>query len=188
MFLVKQSIIIAMNKATKIDKIPENSRILNNFGNIDYFDTYQINIKTDDNIDVVTTGIFTIPIWVKYLLRIRDCTVGMFGLKTGDNNLNIDSYYPIGSKAVYFNVLDRNDNEIVMAENDKHLNFRTSVFIERNDKFSTIYLTTIVQFNNLWGRLYFIPVKPFHRLIIISILNKYLMNISSKRKLNNVLI
>ena len=59
-----------------------------------------------------------------------------------------------------------------MAENDKHLNFRTSVLIDRKEPLSHIYLTTIVKFNNIWGRLYFIPVKPFHRIIIKTLLKK----------------
>ena len=107
-------------------------------------------------------------------MKIRDQFVGIFGLATGSKeNTNIDSFYPIGSKAVYFTVLDRNENEIVMAENDKHLNFRTSVFIDRHDITSTIYFSTVVSFNNIWGKLYFVPVKPFHRLIIRSLLKGY---------------
>ncbi|MDR1119950.1 MAG: DUF2867 domain-containing protein [Dysgonamonadaceae bacterium] len=29
-----------------------------------------------------------------------------------------------------------------------------------------MYLTTIVRFHNVWGKIYFLPVKPFHRLIL----------------------
>ena len=162
-----------MSYVTKMDHIPGNSLVLMNFGKIDYYDTYQISKRTNDTIDTITTKIFKMPAWVQFLLKLRDSIVGIFGLRTGDmKNTNTEVFYPIGSKAVYFTVLDRNDNEIVMAETDKHLNFRVSVLIERNDTISKIYLTTAVQFNNIWGRLYFWPVKPFHRLIIRSILNR----------------
>jgi len=59
-----------------------------------------------------------------------------------------------------------------MAENDKHLNFKTSVLASVNETGMDLYFTTIVHFNNIWGRLYFIPVKPFHRLILISSINR----------------
>ena len=58
-----------------------------------------------------------------------------------------------------------------MGEDDKHLNFRTSIMIDKSK--STISLITLVHFNNVWGKLYFLPVKPFHRLIIRSLLKKY---------------
>lgn len=162
-----------MSYVTKMDHIPGNSLVLMNFGKIDYYDAYQISKKTNDTIDKITTKIFKMPVWVQFLLKVRDSIVGIFGLRTGDmKDPNTEVFYPIGSKAVYFTVLDRNDNEIVMAETDKHLNFRVSVLIERNDTISKIYLTTAVKFNNIWGRLYFWPVKPFHRLIIRSILKR----------------
>ena len=164
-----------MRSVTKVEIIPENSIILKNFGKVDYCDTYQIRCKTNDSIDSLTTKLFNspAPAWVVYLLKIRDSIVGIFGLKTANkDDIKIANYYPVGSKAGYFTVLDRNDNEIVMGEKDKHLNFRTSVFINRNSTDSEIYLSTAVQFNNIWGRLYFWPVKPFHRLIIKSLLKK----------------
>jgi hypothetical protein len=94
-------------------------------------------------------------------------------LKTGNPLREEKTFFPVGSRAGYFTVLDRNENEIVMGEKDKHLNFNTSVFIDRENAF--IYLTTIVHFNNILGKAYFIPVKPFHKLIIKSSLRNYLL-------------
>ena len=168
-----------MRTVTKVEIIPENSIIQKNFGKIDYHDTYRIRCKTIGGIDTLTTELYNAPApaWVLYLLKLRDSIVGIFGLKTGNkDDKKVASYYPVGSKAGYFTVLDRNDNEIVMGEKDKHLNFRTSVFIKRKNPNSEIYLSTIVQYNNIWGRLYFLPVKPFHRLIILSILKRYLQS------------
>jgi hypothetical protein len=164
-----------MKKVVKLNHIPEKSLILNDFEKIDYYDTYKIQITSNDyTIDKITTEIFKTPEWVNKLLKLRNFIVKGFGLKTGDTKeMIIEPYYSIGSKAVYFTVLDRNENEIVMAENDKHLNFRTSVMVEKDTASSIIYLSTIVQFNNFFGRLYFLPVKPFHRIIIKSLLKKY---------------
>lgn len=164
-----------MEKVIKLDNVPEKSLILNGFGKIDYSDTYKIQITSNDySVDKITTDIFKTPKWVDDLMKFRDVMVKGFGLKTGDKNDIIKKpYYSIGSKAVYFTVFDRNENEIVMAENDKHLKFRTSVMVDKNTANSSVYLSTIVQFNNFFGLLYFLPVKPFHRIIIKSLLKKY---------------
>lgn len=164
-----------MKKVVKLDYVPDKSIILNGFGKIDYSDTYKTQITLNDySIDRITTDIFKTPKWVDNLMKLRDIIVKVFGLKTGKkNDTIIEPYYSIGTKAVYFTVTDRNENEIVMAENDKHLNFRTSVMIEKRNTNSTLFLSTIVQFNNFFGRLYFFPVKPFHQLIVRSLLKKY---------------
>jgi hypothetical protein len=165
-----------MNKVIAVDRIPEKSIILKNFGKVDYQDTYRIDIEANGTVDHITTGIFKTPKWVDNLMKLRDYLVRGFGLKTGGKkDANIDAFYPIGSKAVYFTVSDRNDSEIVMAESDKHLNFRTSVMTDRSEAGTVLYISTIVYFNNFFGRLYFLPVKPFHRIIVKSLLKRYKM-------------
>lgn len=164
-----------MRKVIKLEHIPEQFLILSGFGKIDYCDTYKIQIALNDySVDKITTDIFKVPKWVNNLMKFRDALVKVFGLKVDDKTgVTIEPYYSIGNKAVYFTVLDRNENEIVMAENDKHLNFRTSVMVERGTACSYVYLSTTVKYNNFFGQLYFVPVKPFHRIIIKSLLKKY---------------
>jgi len=162
-----------MPKVYKYHVPPEKSLIYKDFGRIDYCDSYQIVKSTDETIDNITTEIFRIPKWVDSLMRIRGSLVKLFGLNSGKKKDITESiYYPIGTKAGYFTVIDRNENEIVMAENDKHLNFRTAVMKKKSELDCSIYLTTIVRFNNIWGKLYFLPVKPFHQIIIKSLLKR----------------
>jgi len=103
-------------------------------------------------------------------MSLRNSIVKVFGLKTGNSKqIEKASYYPVGSRAMLFTVVNRNDNEIVMGENDKHLNFRTSVLLDRKaDDTTDIYLTTLVHYNNLLGKTYFFFVKPFHRMLLKS--------------------
>jgi hypothetical protein len=160
-----------MKMIVKSDKIPDNSIILNGFGRTDYGDSYRIVKQTNETVDEITTQFFKVPRWAIVLMKIRNNVVKIFGLKTGKNeNVNEVACYPVGSKAGYFTVTARNANEIVMGENDRHLCFRASVLVDREQSF--IYLTTIVRFHNIWGRIYFLPVKPFHRLIIKSLLKR----------------
>ena len=159
----------------KIKRVPENSIISRGFGKIDYCDSYRIFKSTNDSIDTILTEVYKTPKWIDFLMSLRDSIVKIFGLKTDDkNNLNNTGFYSVGSKAAAFIVLDRNEDEIVMFEDDKHLNYRTSIFIDRHDELPALYMTTIVQFNNVWGKLYFIPVKPLHQLIVKTLLNKYM--------------
>jgi len=138
-----------MTKIYKYDVPPENSLIKKDFGIIHHCDSYMLICHKEQSIDSLVTEVFRVPFWVEVLMRIRDSIVHIFGLKTGKSkNINALNDYPIGSKAIYFTVIDRNNDEIVMAENDKHLNFRTSLLKMQNGQGSAIYLTTIVQFNN----------------------------------------
>ena len=162
-----------VSKVIKNKSAPVSSIILKDSGIIDYCDSYQTDCLTKDSIDEITTRIFTLPDWVKFLMQLRNSIVGIFGLRTGNKNtVHKADRYPVGSKAIFFTVTDRNENEIVMAENDKHLNFRVSVLMIRKESTTTVCLTTTVRFNNVLGKIYFFPVKPFHSIIIQSLLRR----------------
>jgi hypothetical protein len=162
-----------MGLVKKIGNIPACSIILKGFENPDYYDVYSIRKQTEESVDEIATKIFSTSGWTDSLMKMRDSLVGILGLRTAkDVKINKSTRYELGIRAVLFTVVDRNEDEIVMGENDKHLNFRTSVYIERNSADTQIYLSTLVKFNNIWGKLYFLPVKPFHRLIIKSSLKK----------------
>ena len=81
-------------------------------------------------------------------MKLRNRIFGIFGLKTNKaEDTGTAAYYPSGSKAGYFTVMERNRDEIVMGEDDRRLYFRTSVLIDREESF--IHLTTIVKFHNV---------------------------------------
>lgn len=48
-------------------------------------------------------------------------------------------------------MFDKNENEIILGEDDKHLNFRVSLFIEQqsnNPQKKDLTISTTVEFNN----------------------------------------
>lgn len=155
-----------MSKVVSLKKIPSKSIILEDFGSVDYFDSYMVYKSTKLSVDEIATEIFRMSKAGAILMKIRDSIVRLFGLAVIKEEANEQDYYPVGSKLINFTVLTRNKSEIVMEENDKHLRFRTSVFVDREK--SKVYLTTIVKFNNWGGKLYFIPVKPIHKILIKS--------------------
>lgn len=154
------------------NKIPENSLALSFFNSYDYCDSYKVKIDKDISVDGATTKIFAARSWVDYLMTIRNKIVKVFGLRT-DVTVNILDYYPVGSKAVMFNVVERTENEILMSEKDKHLDFAVSVLLDKHSEGIFVNVTTIVKYNKLLGRVYFTFVKPFHRYIVKSSVKRF---------------
>ena len=151
-------------------KVPSESIIADGFGRVDYVDSYSVPVGRGESVDRLVTKIFCNgPAWADKLMALRDAVVGCFGLKTASKEgEQVADFYEVGERASLFTVVSRNDHEIVMGEEDRHLVFRTSVLITGTSDASFVHVTTIVRFNNIWGRLYFLPVKPFHRLIVAS--------------------
>jgi hypothetical protein len=70
-----------------------------------------------------------------------------------------------------FKVFDVTPQEVLLGEDDKHLNFRVSFLIEKlGEEEFQLTLITVVNFNNFFGKLYFFPVKPFHKIIVPTML------------------
>lgn len=157
-----------MNKVYKLKTYPENTMVLSDLNRVDYFDSYMIFKNTQDSVAGITRKILKAPGWVDALGKLRDLLVKPFGLKTENdikngqgNNLPAFDFAP---------VLYQSDEEIVMGMNDKHLYFRLSVMkIARQDD-SQVFLTTVVRFNNIGGKIYFALIRLFHGLIVRTML------------------
>ncbi len=155
-------------KITKTN-LPETS-LLKNIPS-DYIDSYiaDINAKPLTIEQVGKSFFLASPEWINGLLLLRDRIVGMFGLKTGTDASNKEKIIAnfkceIGENVALFKVFDKNENEVLFGENDKHLDFRVSLFLDRQK--DTLTVSTLVKFNNWTGRLYFLPVLPFHKIIV----------------------
>lgn len=118
------------------------------------------------------------PKWLDRLFAFRNRMVKFFGLKVPGKvaerkrQLQNFSCAP-GEQIGLFKVIQRTENEVVLGEDDKHLDFRVSLLLQKScldDKEKELTITTLVKFHNRMGRLYFIPVKPFHRLIVPAML------------------
>ncbi|AQX12623.1 hypothetical protein BAX94_01505 [Elizabethkingia meningoseptica] len=143
----------------------------------DYTDVYFQNIKTNKEIRPEDLGkaFFTSNIpWIKKLFTLRNKLVSVVGLKGSDKKSKImqkaeHSDFAVGERFGLFKVIDKKDKEIILGEDDKHLDFKVSLlYAEPENK---IYISTGVQYHNFFGRLYFFIVKPFHRMVVKSMLN-----------------
>lgn len=159
-------------------ELPDKSILKKNEKQYDYIDSYQSEfIDNNNNISPTAIGKAFFsggPKWVEKLFAVRNKIVGLLGLKTSENitdrQKQLDNFKcEPGEKIGLFKVFSKTNYEVVLGEDDKHLNFRVSLLLdqlanETNKK--TVIITTTVQFNNWFGRLYFLPVRPFHKIIV----------------------
>jgi len=164
---------------TKHHSIPDNSLLKKGGETFDYVDSFRgIIIDKKQNVDITTfLKLFSSssPKWADHLLAIRDKIVVIFGLTTSHNKQKQPNYAEckIGEQLGLFKLFDKSENEFVLGENDKHLNFKVSLLLETVDKKldkKRLTITTAVKFNNVFGRIYFFPVKPIHGVIVKSTL------------------
>ena len=88
-----------------------------------------------------------------------------------------------GEKFGLFQVFDRTAHEVILGEDDSHLNFRVSLYIEQQTNDLTkkkLVISTVVVFNNWFGRFYFFPVQPFHHRIVPSMLKATIRQLEKK--------
>ncbi|NJK96372.1 MAG: DUF2867 domain-containing protein [Bacteroidales bacterium] len=114
------------------------------------------------------------PGWVRGLLRLRNFLVRFIGLKHDYPEVPVakDQRIEAGCKVGMFNIVQRNENEIVFGEDDKHLEFRSSLLLDSQNDKHVLYSITIVHFHNITGKIYFFFVKPFHRSIVKSFMKQ----------------
>lgn len=119
-----------------------------------------------------------IPGWVDALMALRNVIAALAGLKRSNSKgkkAPQKVQFEAGKKAGFFKVYSLTEKEIILGENDKHLSFRVSLFLETvgYDPVKKKYtVTTVVTYNNWMGPVYFFFVKPFHRLIVPAMLKK----------------
>lgn len=138
----------------------------------DYADAYRVEldpVRFPDVDSVARAFVESSPGWIARLMRLRDSAVGVFGLKRSVDappTVAKDKRIEPGDFVGFFRVMERNDREILAGEDDRHLDFRISFLYEKG----SLVVTTVVRFNNALGRAYFVPVAPFHRLIVPAML------------------
>ena len=138
----------------------------------EYVDCFAIPVKGDPPILEVAKALFlSVPDWVRQMMNLRNYLVHRLGLKTATEPPNAEQVIQrfdgeVGSAIGLFKVYDRSENEIVFGQDDRHLNFRASLLLENGETEKLLHFTTIVNFHNRFGRVYFVIVKPFHKIIV----------------------
>lgn len=149
---------------------------MNKLKNVHYEDSYSQSLDqkltVPECLDLILKNT---PAWIKHLLQVRNFIVSYLGLKTEGDEFQIEKLKK-GDVVGFVSVEELNSERAVFRGDDKHLNF--VVTFETNQ--TTLLCSTQVQFNNLFGRVYFYSILPFHKLIIPAMLKS-----CSKARLKN---
>lgn len=112
---------------------------------------------------LATSTVGNPPAWQKALLAARDAMVTPFGLKTsGAVGASRDS----DDRVDFFPVHWEGSDEIVLGEDDRHLDFRLSLLRRRSPAGMSLIATTVVHSHNALGCTYLTRIRPFHHLVV----------------------
>lgn len=154
--------------------VSADSRLAALYAGADLADAFAVALPPSASRDVERLTRFLLsdpPLWLKALLALRDAIMRPFGVKTTSSlRGSVDSVRRID----FFPLLAVHDDELILGEDDRHLDFRLSV---RRGKLRAggpdeFVATTVVHCHNLLGRTYLAVILPFHRLVVRSLLSR----------------
>ena len=151
--------------------LPSQSAVVTAFKSMNLADAFSIQLPSDASInpDVLARFIFSVqPAWIGALTNVRDAIVAGFGLKTAKHLATLSSD-PTANRIGIFKVFGTSESEVVLGENDKHLDFRVSILCAPGPPPNTgnqLTLSTVVYCHNRLGRAYLSVIAPFHRQVV----------------------
>ena len=144
--------------------LPAQSRIDQVYPTVHLADAFAIELPAGITTDPDTLARFIFahqPTWIRVLTRLRDLIVAGFGLKTTRELATLGASAQ-AQRVGIFKVYSTTEREIVVGEDDKHLDFRVSVLCAGD----RLTLSTVVHCHNLLGRSYLFVIAPFHRMVV----------------------
>jgi len=142
-----------MSASSKViaSALPIGSRLHERIAPSDFVDCFSVASKMAPR--RAAEIIVDFPGWARALLRLRKALTSPFGLSTEGPDAP--------DKLGLFPVEVETGSEVIAGFNDRHLDFRVSVFSEEG----RVSLATWVHPHNFGGRLYLATILPFHILI-----------------------
>jgi len=161
------------NRLTRVKQVPlpSQSAVTTAFESVNLADAFSIQLPSgaSRNPDVLARFMFSVqPSWIGALTNVRDAIVAGFGLKTAQHLATLSSD-PATRRISIFRVFGTSETEVVLGENDKHLDFRVSILCTPDSPPSTgsqLTLSTVVHCHNRLGRTYLSVIAPFHRQVV----------------------
>ena len=147
--------------------LPTQSAVATVYESMNLADAFAIQLPFGTSSDPDVLWRFLIsqqPSWIGRLTNVRDAIVACIGLKTAKHLATLSSEAKADRIGI-FKVYGKSESEIVLGEDDKHLDFRLSV-LRTPDLSPTLggqlTVSTVVHCHNLLGRAYILVIAPFH--------------------------
>lgn len=161
-------------------ELPAQSRIRTLYPEPNLADAFAMRLPDGASTDPETLArhLFGRPApWVAALLGVRDAMVGWLGLKTAKELQRGSGLASDKAERIFiFRICERAADEIVLGEDDSHLDFRASLLLRRDAPElpggASVTLSTVVRCHNRLGRFYIFVIAPFHRLVVKSALRR----------------
>lgn len=161
------------NKFTTVTPValPARSSITHFYAATNLADAFAIRLPLNASSDPEVLARFMFgqqPAWIGTLMKVRDAVVATFGLKTAQH-LSALANDPKARRVGIFKIYSTSDTEIVLGEDDKHLDFRVSVLCSGDpagEGGRQLTVSTVVHCHNLLGRAYILIIAPFHRMVV----------------------
>ncbi|MGY4396267.1 hypothetical protein ACVWZA_001440 [Sphingomonas sp. UYAg733] len=133
-------------------------------------DAYAIALPpgASDDIDALTRAMLAQPAgWMRALMWVRDAVMRLVGVKSSREIAAADRARG-GEQIGFFPVRSRAAHELVVGEDDRHLDFRVSTMMRGTvaGEGREFIATTVVHCHNRLGRIYLTVISPFHRMIV----------------------
>lgn len=155
--------------------LPADVRVASLYNGAFLADAYAIDLPTDATQDITQLARFALERqapWVDGLMGVRDAVMGTLGLKTA-SQLRANTT-PATPRVGIFRIYETLADEIVLGEDDGHLDFRVSVHRRPASAGMPPQLTTVtvVHCHNLLGRNYIRVIGPIHKRVVRSALDR----------------
>ena len=158
--------------------LPEAASIRTMYASTDLADAYAIRLPAHASSDPEQLARLILSNqapWVGQLMRMRDAIVGRFGIKTAQQLQNAPDA-AVGGRIYMFKIYAKTAHEVVLGEDDSHLDFRLSVLHEPATTAAgstpRLIVSTVVHCHNRLGRAYIALIAPFHRTVVQSALRR----------------
>jgi uncharacterized protein DUF2867 len=98
----------------------------------------------------------TLPAWVAAALAVRQAVVPLLGIRRAPRDT--------------FAIREQVGDEVLIAADDTHLDFRCAVAVDRSARL--VRVTTTVRLHGWRGRVYFAPVRLLHPVVVQAMIRK----------------
>ena len=148
--------------------VPSDSVLAPLYAGADLLDAFAIPLPVgaSDDLEVLARAGFERQAWwIRALTRVRDAVMATVGVKSSS---------AIGAAAAargpvigYFPLLSKSAGELVVGEDDRHLDFRVAILLRTGAAGGReLVVATVVHCHNRLGRTYLAVIAPFHRTIL----------------------
>jgi len=156
----------------KMAAVPTNSQISQHLHNAHFCDAFQISLTPCKRtaLEIYLEVISKTPGWISFLMALRNRASPMFGIKNLEGIHQIcankkPNEYIAGDRIGIFTIHSITDDEVILADSDRHLDAKVSICKSLSGSDTTVTVSTVVHVHNLLGHIYMLFVTPFHKRI-----------------------